>query len=280
MKLARVGPPGDEVLCLIDRDGGCRNLAGFGVDLDPASISAGVLRTLAAIDPERLPQLEGYRRIGSPMRSVGKIVAIGLNYHDHCAEVGVEAPATPAFFLKSPTSLSGPVDPILRPPGCDSLDWEVELAVVIGGGGLNLSEAEAASCIAGYSLFNDVSARSFQLEPGKQWVQGKSYDGFGPLGPLLVTPDEIDDPYALDLWLEVNGQRMQSGSTADLVHRIPTLISHVSRYLRWEPGDLLITGTPAGTAVGRKPPPFLQPDDIVTLGGAGLGEQRHIVQDH
>ena len=211
------------------------------------------------------------------MGSVGKIVCVGLNYADHAAEAGMQAPAEPVLFMKAVTSLNGPNDEVRIPPGSQKTDWEVELGLVIGTRASHVSEDAALQHVAGYVLANDVSERAYQIERGGQWVKGKSYDTFAPIGPWLVTPDEVADPHALDLWLEVNGQRVQNGNTRNFIFGLPKVISYISQFMTLEPGDIVLTGTPAGVGLGQKPAPwFLKPGDVVRLGGTGLGEQRQV----
>jgi len=208
---------------------------------------------------------------------VGKIVCVGLNYADHAAEAGMQAPAEPVLFMKAVTSLSGPNDELRIPPGSLKTDWEVELGMVIGTRASHVDEATALQHVAGFVLANDVSERSWQIERGGQWVKGKSYDSFAPIGPWLVTPDEVADPHALDLWLEVNGQRVQNGNTRNFIFGLPKVIAYISQFMTLEPGDIVLTGTPAGVGLGQKPAPwFLKPGDVVRLGATGLGEQRQV----
>jgi 2-keto-4-pentenoate hydratase/2-oxohepta-3-ene-1,7-dioic acid hydratase in catechol pathway len=215
--------------------------------------------------------------LGPPVGRVGKIIGVGLNYADHAREAGLAAPTEPIWFLKATSSLSGPNDPIQIPRGGSKVDYEVELAVIIGTKATYVTEAAAAGCIAGYAAFNDVSERGFQLERGTQWTKGKSCDSFAPLGPYLVTPDEIQNPGNLELWLDVNGQRRQHSSTENLIFSIPALIASLSGYMTLHPGDVIATGTPAGVGIGRKPPIFLRAGDVIDLGVAGLGTQRQLV---
>ncbi|MFN9475447.1 fumarylacetoacetate hydrolase family protein [Acidovorax sp.] len=277
MKLLRYGQPGAERPGLLDAQGVLRDLSMLLPDLGPAQLNPRTLAALAAIDASRLPAVQGTPRLGSPVGGVGKIVCVGLNYADHAAEAGMQAPAEPVLFMKAVTSLSGPNDEVRIPPGSQKTDWEVELGLVIGTRASHVSEAAALQHVAGYVLANDVSERAWQIERGGQWVKGKSYDTFAPIGPWLVTPDEVADPHALDLWLEVNGQRVQNGNTRNFIFRLPQVISYISQFMTLEPGDVVLTGTPAGVGLGQKPAPwFLKPGDVVRLGATGLGEQRQV----
>ena len=277
MKLIRYGQPGAERPGLLDSEGVLRDLSMLLPDLGPAQLSPRTLAALAAIDATRLPAVEGVPRLGCPVGGVGKIVCVGLNYADHAAEAGMQAPAEPVLFMKAITSLSGPNDEVRIPPGSLKTDWEVELGMVIGTRASHVDEAAALQHVAGYVLANDVSERSYQIERGGQWVKGKSYDTFAPIGPWLVTPDEVADPHALDLWLEVNGQRVQNGNTRNFIFGLPKVIAYISQFMTLEPGDIVLTGTPAGVGLGQKPAPwFLKPGDVVRLGATGLGEQRQV----
>lgn len=277
MKLIRYGQPGTERPGLLDSEGVLRDLSMLLPDLGPAQLSPRTLAALAAIDATRLPAVEGAPRLGCPVGGVGKIVCVGLNYADHAAEAGMQAPAEPVLFMKAITSLSGPNDELRIPPGSQKTDWEVELGMVIGTRASHVDEATALQHVAGFVLANDVSERSWQIERGGQWVKGKSYDSFAPIGPWLVTPDEVADPHALDLWLEVNGQRVQNGNTRNFIFGLPKVIAYISQFMTLEPGDIVLTGTPAGVGLGQKPAPwFLKPGDVVRLGATGLGEQRQV----
>jgi len=277
MKLIRYGQPGAERPGLLDSEGVLRDLSMLLPDLGPAQLSPRTLAALAAIDATRLPAVEGAPRLGCPVGGVGKIVCVGLNYADHAAEAGMQAPAEPVLFMKAVTSLSGPNDELRIPPGSQKTDWEVELGMVIGTRASHVDEATALQHVAGFVLANDVSERSWQIERGGQWVKGKSHDSFAPIGPWLVTPDEVADPHALDLWLEVNGQRVQNGNTRNFIFGLPKVIAYISQFMTLEPGDIVLTGTPAGVGLGQKPAPwFLKPGDVVRLGATGLGEQRQV----
>lgn len=277
MKLVRYGRPGKEKPGLIDEFGRLRSLAGVVDDITPAQLSPQALKKLAKIDPASLPLVRGEPRFGVPLGGVGKFIAIGLNYADHAEEAGMAIPPEPIVFSKAITCLSGPDDPILLPPGSKKTDWEVELGVLIGTRAQYVDEAEALKHVAGYCVVNDVSERAWQLQ-SSQWDKGKGADSFGPVGPWLVTPDEILDVQDLDLYLEVNGKRMQTGSTATMIFGVAHLISYLSRYMTLEPGDIIATGTPPGVGMGRTPPRYLKKGDTVRLGIPGLGEQQQTVQ--
>ncbi|MEN7528055.1 MULTISPECIES: fumarylacetoacetate hydrolase family protein [unclassified Cupriavidus] len=276
MKLVRVGNPGAERPGLIDRDGRVRDLSGVVEGIGPDQLAPAALARLAALDPTTLPVLEGQRH-GVPWTGVGKIIAIGLNYADHAAEAGMPLPAEPIVFLKATTSLNAPDDAVMLPFESVKTDWEVELGVVIGTTARNVSKAQALEHVAGYCVVNDVSEREFQLERGGTWDKGKGCDTFCPTGPWLVTRDEVPDPQKLGMWLDVNGERMQKGSTATMVFDVATVVSYVSRFMTLEPGDLIATGTPPGVGMGFKPPRYLKAGDVMTLGIEGLGEQRQAV---
>lgn len=278
MKFVRYGSPGQEKPGCLDGQGRLRALSGHANDLSGALLDPERLARLAAIDPGTLPLVEGRPRLGPPVGGIGAIYGIGLNYRDHAAEAGMPLPAEPIVFNKAVSSLAGPNDPLTLPRESEKSDWEVELAVIIGRRARYVPEAEALAHVAGYAVFNDLSERAFQLERGGQWVKGKSADGFAPLGPWLVTPDEVPDPQKLDLWLELNGQRMQTGNTAAMVFGVAHLIAYLSRFLTLTPGDVIATGTPPGVGMGKKPPMFLKPGDVMRLGVAGLGEQRQEVR--
>src|ERR1700734_1374467 len=277
MRLIRFGKVGQERPGLIDQQGLIRDASAHVDDWHGATLGLETLSRIRDLPVEALPKVAATERLGSPIDRVGKIVGVGLNYADHAKEAGLPAPSEPLWFLKATSSLSGPNDPILRPRDALKLDWEVELAVVIGRKASYVSEAAAPNHIAGYAVFNDVSEREFQLERGTQWTKGKSCDSFAPLGPWLVTADEIPEPGKLEVWLDVNGKRMQHSSTTNLIFSIPELIASLSRYMTLHPGDVIATGTPGGVGVGRKPPMFLNDGDIVELGIAGLGQQRQVV---
>jgi 2-keto-4-pentenoate hydratase/2-oxohepta-3-ene-1,7-dioic acid hydratase in catechol pathway len=274
MKLCRYGRNGYEKPGMIDAEGRLRDLSKIVDNIGPNEISPRGLKMLAKVKPESLPVVTNNPRLGVPYVGIGKFVAIGLNYSDHAKEAGMPIPSEPIVFLKATTCISGPYDDIVQPKGSTKLDWEVELGVVIGTKAQYVSEKDALSHVAGYCVVNDVSERSFQLATS-QWDKGKGFDTAGPIGPWLVTPDEVGDPQALDMWLEVNGRRMQTGNTRTMIFSVAQLISHVSHYMTLMPGDIITTGTPPGVGMGMKPAPvFLKPGDVVTLGIQGLGEQR------
>ncbi|TDC38208.1 FAA hydrolase family protein [Micromonospora sp. 15K316] len=279
MRLLRVGAPGRETPALLDENGRLRDLRGVIDDLDPAFLAAGGLSRLATVAVDELPVLDrAGLRIGPPLRP-GKIVCIGLNYRDHAAETGAPLPAEPVVFLKAPDTVVGPDDPVLIPRGSTKTDWEVELAVVIGRPARYLASAEEAlTCVAGYAVANDVSEREFQLERGGQWDKGKSCETFNPLGPLLVTADEVPDPQDLRLRLWVNGVPRQDGSTKDMVFPVAEIVRYLSQFMVLHPGDVINTGTPAGVALGRPDPkPYLTAGDVIEVEIDGLGRQRQKV---
>ncbi|BDB22715.1 fumarylacetoacetate hydrolase family protein [Cupriavidus sp. P-10] len=276
MKLVRVGNPGAERPGVIDAEGRVRDLSGVVGEIGPGELAPAALARLAQVDVAALPVVEGARdgvRFGVPWTGIGKIVAIGLNYADHAAEAGMPLPAEPIVFLKANSSLNGPDDAVMLPFGSEKSDWEVELGVVIGTTARNVSREEALNHVAGYCVVNDVSEREFQIERGGTWDKGKGCDTFCPVGPWLVTRDEVADPQALGLWLEVNGERVQRGSTATMVFDVATVVSYVSRFMTLLPGDLIATGTPPGVGMGFKPPRFLKAGDTMRLGVDGLGVQ-------
>lgn len=280
MKLLRFGDPGNERPGVLRADGRRIDVSAFGEDWDESFFGSGGPERLAAwlaTEERRCPIVFDGVRLGPCVARPSKIICIGLNYRDHARETGAEPPAEPVLFFKSTTSLSGPNDDIVLPPDSTKTDWEVELAVVIGTRARRVAEAFAVHHVAGYAVHNDLSERQWQLERGGQWVKGKSFDTFAPLGPYLTTPDEIADPHRLRLWLTVNRQLMQDGSTADLIFSIPALVSYVSQCMTLLPGDVISTGTPAGVGLGRKPPTFLAAGDVVELGIDGLGEARQNV---
>src|SRR5829696_1920146 len=274
MKLVRYGAKGAEKPGLIDKSGQLRDLSAQVKDLDGEAYAPASLTRLAALDASKLPAVDGQQRFGAPVTGISKFVAIGLNYVDHAKETGSPIPTEPIFFIKANTALSGPNDAVEKPRGSTKLDWEVEIAAIIGTRAKYVSEADALNHIAGYCVCNDVSERNFQIERLGQWTKGKSHDTFGPVGPWLVTKDEVPDVQKLAMWLDVNGQRMQSGSTTTMIFDCPQLVSYISHFMILEPGDVITTGTPPGVGLGMRPPRFLKPGDLVTLGIEGLGEQR------
>ncbi len=273
----RFGEPGNEKPGLMDKDGIVRDASAVVKDYGPESLSPALKERLAAVDPASLPKAPDGVRIGAPLKRIGHFIAIGLNYADHAAETGAAIPNEPIVFSKAPSCLCGPNDDVLMPKGSQKLDWEVELAVVIGERCDYVSEEEALSKVFGYALCNDVSERAYQAERGGQWIKGKSAPTFGPLGPWLVTADEIPDPQNLAMFLDVNGERAQTGSTATMIFPVAEIVSYLSEFMVLEPGDVITTGTPPGVGLGMKPPRFLKSGDTMHLGIERLGEQRQKV---
>ena len=281
MKLIRFGLPGAERPGLLLTDGTLVDVSDFGQDYDQSFFESGGIEKLQSwydLNKERCPVVEPGSRFGPPLKNPSKIICVGLNYAKHAAESGMEVPKEPVLFFKATSSIIGPYDDIIIPRDSQKTDWEVELAVVIGQRASYVEEAEAMDYIAGYVLHNDVSERAFQLEMGGQWVKGKSADTFAPIGPALVTSDEITDPHNLDLWLNVNGEVMQSSNTSDLIFNIPQLVSYISRFMTLVPGDVISTGTPSGVGLGLEPPRFLNPGDVVELGIDQLGTAKQHVK--
>jgi len=277
MKLCRYGKAGFEKPGVIDGDGRLRDLSKVVENLGPNELSPRGLKMLTRVKAETLPPVSGNPRMGVPYIGIGKFIAIGLNYSDHAKEAGLPIPSEPIVFMKATTCINGPSDDIIQPKNSTKLDWEVELGVVIGSQAKYVGEAEALSHVAGYCVVNDVSERAFQMAT-TQWDKGKGFDTAGPIGPWLVTADEVGDPQTLDMWLDVNGKRMQTGNTRTMVFSVAKIISHVSQYMTLMPGDIIATGTPPGVGLGVKPNPlFLKPGDLMTLGIQGLGEQRQRV---
>ncbi|WP_435100673.1 fumarylacetoacetate hydrolase family protein [Arhodomonas sp. AD133] len=277
MKLVRFGPAGAEKPGLIDGAGTVRDLSGHVADIGATALVPERLAALAALAHDDLPVVREPGRLGACITRPGKIIGIGLNYHDHARETGAEAPSEPISFTKAASSLCGPDDDILQPVGSEKLDWEVELGVVIGARARRVAEAEALEYVAGYCVVDDVSERSWQKDRGGQWMKGKSYDTFCPVGPWLVTADEVADPQALALWTELNGERVQNGTTAEMIFGVRELVSYLSRFMTLEPGDLIATGTPAGVGMGMSPPRYLVSGDRLRLGVEGLGVQSHAI---
>ena len=277
MKLLRYGPKGREKPGILDEEGGIRDLSEVIADIDRSTLASGEVAKLKKIKPESLPKVTRRPRIGSPIAAVGNFIAIGLNYADHAKETGAATPTEPILFNKAPSCLSGPYDDVVIPRDSKKTDWEVELAVVIGRGGSYIDEQKALSHVAGYAVCHDVSEREFQIERGGQWTKGKGCPTFGPLGPWLVTPDEIDDVQNLDMFLDVSGSRMQTGNTKTMIFGVAHLVSYISKFMQLVPGDVITTGTPPGVGSGMKPPKFLKPGDTVRLGIASLGEQEQAV---
>ena len=275
MKLLRYGSKGQECPGLLDKDGRIRSLAGIVDDIDG---DRTILATIRDVQINSLPVVEPGVRLAEPVAEVGKFVCIGLNYSDHAAESGMPVPAEPIIFMKATSAIIGPNDDVYLPPQSKKSDWEVELGVVIGKEARYVKKEDALDYVAGLCVVNDLSEREYQLERLGQWDKGKGCDTFGPFGPYLVTLDEIEDLNNLGLWLDVNGQRMQTGSTANLIFDVPTLVSYVSQFMSLQPGDLISTGTPPGVGMGKKPPVFLKEGDVITLGIDGLGTQRQSVK--
>jgi 2,4-diketo-3-deoxy-L-fuconate hydrolase len=276
MRLLRYGPVGEERPAMLDHAGGIRDLREHVADIDPDFLGNHAFAALHTLDPETLPLVDGNPRIGPCVARPGKFVCIGLNYADHAEESNLPIPEEPLVFMKATSALSGPCDPIIKPRGSTKLDWEVELAFVVGKHCSYVSEEEAAAAIAGYCVCNDVSERAFQMQ-STQWDKGKGCDSFGPLGPWLVTPDELGDVHDLHMWLEVNGHRYQDGSTKTMIFRPAFLLSYLSRYMSFQPGDVVTTGTPPGVGLGQNPQVWLDEGDRISLGIAGLGEQHQAV---
>jgi 2,4-diketo-3-deoxy-L-fuconate hydrolase len=278
MKLLRYGPSGSEKPGLLDAEGQIRDLSGHIADITPAQLSAEALVALAAIDARSLPIVEGTPRYGVPVSGAAKFIAIGLNYADHAAESNLPIPKEPIVFTKAITSLQGPNDTVIIPKGSQKSDWEVELGIIIGTKAQYVDEANALAHVAGYCLINDISEREWQIERGGTWDKGKGCDTFGPTGPWLVTKDEVGDVQSLGMWLDLNGRRMQTGTTSTMIFGAATLVSYVSQFMTLMPGDIITTGTPPGVGMGIKPEPiFLKPGDVMTLGIDKLGEQRQDV---
>ena len=274
MKLLRYGPIGGERPGILDARGGLHDLSGIIPDLSAACLSEECLSSLSKLDPEQLPLVNSDVRIGCPVANIGKVIAVGLNYAEHANETGLTLPTEPILFMKATSAICGPNDIVVIPRGATKTDWEVELGVIIGKTARYVDENEALRYVAGYVVINDISERSYQFERGGQWDKGKSCDTFCPVGPWLVTPDEIADPQHLSIWLDVNGQRQQDSNTDNLVFGIANLVSYISRFMTLYPGDLISTGTPPGVGFMQKPiPVFLKPGDIMTLGIDGLGVQ-------
>ncbi|SDX15093.1 fumarylacetoacetate hydrolase family protein [Roseicitreum antarcticum] len=277
MKLLRFGARGAEKPGLLHSDGTIRDLSAIVPDLAGEVLLPAGLARIAATDHAALPIVDGATRLGAPVSGTGKVICIGLNYADHAAESGMAVPPEPVIFMKATSAICGPDDPIIIPRGAEKTDWEVELAIIIGKPAKYVTEAEAMDHVAGYAVMNDVSERSFQIERSGQWTKGKSCDNFGQIGPWLVTRDAVENPQALDMWLDVNGERMQKGTTATMVYTVPFLVHYLSQFMSLHPGDVISTGTPPGVGMGRKPPRYLKPGDVVELGIDGLGAQRQAV---
>lgn len=276
MKLVRYGNPGKEKPGLVDAEGKLRDLSSIVPEIGPAQLSAAMLSRLREAGA-KAPLVPGTPRIGCPVAGIGKFVAIGLNYTDHAEEAGMALPKEPIVFMKATSSIQGPDDAVMLPKGSVKTDWEVELGIVVGKTARYVSRTDALSHVAGYCVVNDVSEREYQLERGPQWDKGKGCDTFGPIGPWLVTTDEIPNVQQLDMWLDVNGERMQTGNTKTMIFGAAELVSYVSKFMTLFPGDVITTGTPPGVGMGMKPPRFLRNGDVMTLGIEGLGKQRQEV---
>jgi 2-keto-4-pentenoate hydratase/2-oxohepta-3-ene-1,7-dioic acid hydratase in catechol pathway len=277
MKLLRYGRSGEERPGILDADGVIRDLSEVIRDIDAAALSPAALARLAELDLGKLPKVQGSPRLGVPVAAVPKFIAIGVNYRDHAIEAKMPIPTEPVVFMKATSCLCGPNDEVIRPKHSTKLDWEVELGLVIGSKAQYVSPERALDHVAGFCVINDVSERNYQLERGGQWDKGKSFDTFGPVGPYLVTRDEVADPQALELWLDVNGHRMQSGNTRTMIFDCARIVSYLSECMTLMPGDIIATGTPPGVGMGMVPPKFLQIGDVMTLGIASLGEQRQAI---
>ncbi len=277
MKLMRVGAAGEERPAILDQDGMVRDLSSIVADIAGEALLPASMKAISQTDLSTLPDIV-VDRIGPCVGQVGKFICIGLNYSDHAAESGMPVPEEPVIFLKATSAICGPNDDVLIPRNSNKTDWEVELGVVIGKGGAYIEETDALDHVAGYCVVNDVSEREFQIERGGTWDKGKGCDTFGPIGPWLVSRDEVDDPQALELWLDVDGKRYQDGSTSTMVFGVAHIVSYVSRFMSLQPGDVISTGTPPGVGMGQKPPTYLKGGEIVELGIEGLGSQRQNVR--
>ena len=277
MKLLRFGPVGAEKPGLLHSDGTIRDLSGIVADIGGSTLSDAGLQAIRATDVAALPVVDPATRLGPCVAGTGKFICIGLNYADHAAESGMAVPPEPVIFMKATSAICGPDDPIIIPRGAEKTDWEVELAVIIGTTAKYVAPADALAHVAGYAVTNDVSERSFQMDRAGQWTKGKSCDNFGQLGPWLVTRDAVPDPQNLAMWLKLNGQTMQNGSTRTMVYGVAHLVSYLSQFMTLHPGDVISTGTPPGVGLGMKPPRYLHAGDVVELGIEGLGQQRQAV---
>ena len=280
MKLVRFGAPGKEKPGFLGPDGKIRDLSDFVEDITGEAVTPKGLAKLRKLNPDKMISIKGKPRLGPCIANPQKFIAIGLNYSDHAAESGLAVPPEPVVFTKQVSCLSGPNDDVLLPPKSRKADWEVELGVIIGTRAKNISKADALSHVAGYCTINDLSEREFQIERSGQWTKGKSYDSFGPVGPWLVTADEVPDPQNLQMWLDVNGKRMQNGNTKTMVYNVAHIVAYLSEFFTLMPGDIITTGTPPGVGMGMKPPQYLEPGDVIRLGIEGLGEQeQNVVRD-
>ena len=277
MKLVRYGNPGKEKPGLIDAQGQLRDLSAVVKDITPDQLGDAALAKLAKLKVDKLPLVKGKPRYGNPVTGTPKFIAIGLNYADHAAESGLPIPAEPVVFMKATSCIQGPNDPVMLPKGSKKTDWEVELGVIIGTRARYVAQKDALKHVAGYCTINDVSERAFQIERGPTWDKGKGCDTFGPIGPWLVTRDEVPNPQKLSMWLDLNGKRVQTGSTKTMIFSVAKIVSYLSQFMTLEPGDIITTGTPPGVGLGMKPPLYLKKGDVMTLGIEGLGEQRQEV---
>ncbi len=278
MKLMRVGDAGQEKPAILDNEGNIRDLSAHVADIDGSIFADGNVAKIAKLDLSTLPIIDKNSRVGPAISKVGKFICVGLNYADHAAESGMDVPSEPVLFMKATSSIIGPNDTVLMPPKSEKSDWEVELGVIIGKEAKYISEENALEHIAGYCVINDLSEREFQIEKEGQWCKGKGCDTFGPIGPYLVTTDEITDSNELDIWLELNGERVQDGNTRTMVYKVPFLISYISQFMSLQPGDIISTGTPPGVGLGFNPPKYLKEGDVMRLGISGLGEQQQTVE--
>ncbi len=278
MKLMRVGEVGQESPAILDDSGKIRDLSGHVNDIDGDLFASGNVEKISALDLNTLPVINDSVRRGPVVSKVGKFICVGLNYADHAAESGMDVPSEPVLFMKATSSIIGSNDTVLMPPKSEKSDWEVELGVVIGKEAKYVSEEDAVAHIAGYCVINDLSEREFQIEKEGQWCKGKGCDTFGPIGPYLVTTDEITDSNELDIWLELNGERVQDGNTRTMVYKVPFLVSYISQFMSLQPGDIISTGTPPGVGLGFNPPKYLKEGDTMRLGISGLGEQQQTVE--
>jgi|TARA_B110001450_G_scaffold171525_1_gene159983 ureidoglycolate lyase/2,4-diketo-3-deoxy-L-fuconate hydrolase len=277
MKLLRVGQKGQEKPAIIDEQGLTRDLSAYVSDIDQAFLAGDAASDVAKLDLSTLPIIDSNERIGQPIACVGKFICVGLNYADHAAETGVDVPSEPVLFMKATSAVMGPNDTVLLPPGSEKSDWEVELGVVIGKEAKYVTEENAMDHVAGFCVINDLSEREYQLEKEGQWCKGKGCDTFGPVGPCLVTPDEVAEFNDLGIWLELNGKRMQDGNTSTMVYKVPFLVHYISQFMSLQPGDIISTGTPPGVGLGMNPPLYLKTGDVMRLGISGLGEQQQTV---
>jgi len=277
MKLMRVGEPGQEVPAILDDQGVIRDLSAHVSDIDGDLFADDSVKKIASLDLTTLPVIDNNVRVGPAVSKVGKFICVGLNYADHAAESGMAVPSEPVLFMKATSSIIGPNDTVLMPPKSEKSDWEVELGVVIGKEAKYVSEQDALAHVAGYCVINDLSEREFQIEKEGQWCKGKGCDTFGPIGPYLVTTDEVTDSNELDIWLELNGERVQDGNTRTMVYKVPFLVSYISQFMSLQPGDTISTGTPPGVGLGFNPPKYLKEGDVMRLGISGLGEQQQTV---